>query len=60
MGSAEWVPVAGVLIGAATVVLVSHLALHGTAARDRAQLLAALAAVIRALAELVRAVWGRP
>ncbi|MEU8975078.1 hypothetical protein AB0D11_38520 [Streptomyces monashensis] len=59
MGGAGWVLAAGFTIMAAMVVLVVHQALEGTAARDREQVLKALAVVFRALAELVRALWGR-
>ncbi|MEU5485582.1 hypothetical protein [Streptomyces mirabilis] len=59
MGSAGWVLAAGFTVMAAMVVLVVHQALEGTAACDREQVLKALAVVIRALAELVRALWGR-
>ncbi|MCD9904289.1 hypothetical protein LUR56_38110 [Streptomyces sp. MT29] len=49
----------GLLVMAATVVAIAYLALEGTTGRDRAGLLKALATVIRALAEVVRAFFGK-
>nr|WSW48738.1 hypothetical protein OG296_37035 [Streptomyces sp. NBC_01001] len=43
------VPVAGVLVAAAAAVLIVMVALRGTASRDRATVLKAVAEVIRAL-----------
>lgn len=43
------VPVAGMLVTAAAAVLIVVVALRGTASRDRATVLSAVAAVIRAL-----------
>ncbi|ARZ71839.1 hypothetical protein M1P56_13345 [Streptomyces sp. HU2014] len=59
MADTAWPLVAGLLIMALMVVLVAHLALSGSAARDRARVLKALSEVIHALAEVVRAFWGR-
>ncbi|HEY9326931.1 MAG TPA: hypothetical protein VIS09_01615 [Streptomyces sp.] len=47
-----WVPVATRLIGAAAAVLMVAVALKGTASRDRAT-------VLKAVAEVIRAVCGR-
>ncbi|MFE2145207.1 hypothetical protein ACFXA3_26315 [Streptomyces sp. NPDC059456] len=46
------VPVAGMLVAAATAVAIVTVALKGTASRDRAT-------VLKAVAEVVRAVRGR-
>ncbi|MFF9118065.1 hypothetical protein ACF09Y_21085 [Streptomyces massasporeus] len=59
MGYEAWVPVVGLLVVAATVVAVVHLALRGASASGRAAVLMAVAEVIRALAAVVRSFWGR-
>ncbi|MGW4698112.1 hypothetical protein ACWEO1_37700 [Kitasatospora cineracea] len=46
------VPVVGMLVAALTAVLIAVVALKGTASRERA-------AVLRAVADVVRAVYGR-
>ncbi|MBB5119379.1 hypothetical protein AF335_20810 [Streptomyces eurocidicus] len=59
MADTAWPVVTGLLIVACTVVLVAHIALKGSAARDRAHVLKALSEVVHALAGVVRAFWGR-
>ncbi|MFE0043354.1 hypothetical protein [Streptomyces albireticuli] len=59
MADAAWPLVAGLPVVALMVVLVTHIALKDSAARDRARVLKALSEVIHALAGVVRALWGR-
>lgn len=59
MADTVWPVVTGLLIMACTVISLAHIALRGSVARDRAQVLKALSEVVHALAGVVRAFWGR-
>ncbi|MFC5723967.1 hypothetical protein ACFP1Z_27755 [Streptomyces gamaensis] len=55
----EWALVACLAVVAVTVLVVAHMTLRGSAPRERARLLRALSTVIHALADVLRALWGR-